>query len=265
MTPGLYLDRENNAGRPRYKPSLLPTQTITGHADIANYASAAKSPPTPSLFGVSLEAVLFALDDLTELVAALISNRSAEAHRIKLSERLASGFTNRAQELHRAKPADREAFLARFKAITASAEATETHERDLGRRALIAELRTLIEGVVLHSNRTMTIHLKPNAAGCRVVCVVGRDGIQGIQLKMPEGTTGFIGPSVLGGLVAPVKSGANTPTRADDQPWRPHSLDELLKRIRIVDSPDGDWQAVVTDPMQMADVVVCAERVLGER
>ena len=196
-----------------------------------------------------LESVLFALDDLTELVAKLTSSRATEKQ----------------QEMHCDRFEDRKAFLVRFKAITASAEATDTQERDLGRRALIAELRTLIEGVVLHPNRTMTIHLKPDAAGCRVVCVVGRDGIQGIQLKMPEGTTGFIGPSILGGLVRPVKNGAHTPIRADDQPWRPHGLDGLLKRIRIIDSPDGDWQAVVPDPMQMAEVVVPAERALGPR
>jgi hypothetical protein len=210
-----------------------------------------------------LELVLFALDDLTELVAKLISYRSADTRHIKLPGRPTRRFVDKEKELHLAKPADRQVFLARFKAITTSAEATDTQERDLGRRALIAELRTIIEGVVLHPDRTMTIHLKPGAAGCGVVCVVGREGIQGIQLKMPEGTTGFIGPSILGGLVRPVKNGANAPIRADDQPWRPRGLDGLLKRIRIIDSPDGDWQAVVPDPLQMAEVVVRAERALG--
>jgi hypothetical protein len=52
--PGVCLDPGNNTQRPQYEPRFLPTRTAVRHADIANHTSAAKPPPTPPLFGVSL-------------------------------------------------------------------------------------------------------------------------------------------------------------------------------------------------------------------
>jgi hypothetical protein len=68
------------------------------------------------------------------------------------------------------------------------------------------------------------------------------------------------------GLVRPVKCGSNTSINLDEERvWQSRNLGELLKRTRIVHSSDGDWQAVASDPMQMAEIVVRAEQALGSR
>ena len=83
-------------------------------------------------------------------------------------------------------------------------------------------------------------------------------------MKSPTGTTGFIDRSILVGVVRPVTRSANTVAAAEDEPlWRACDLDELLKRIRLAQSPDGDWHAMAADPMQAAELVGRAERRLG--
>jgi len=47
--------------------------------------------------------------------------------------------------------------------------------------------------------------------------------------------------------------------------WRPCDGNVLMKRIQVVHSLDGDWQAITADPMQMAEIVGRAERTLGPR
>jgi hypothetical protein len=116
---------------------------------------------------------------------------------------------------------------------------------------------------VLHPGRTMTIHFKPDANECRIVYVLDADGLRGIQFKAPEGTTGFIDPSILIGMVRPVKNGSKTPTSADaERVWRSRNLEALLKRVRIVTSQGGDWHAIASDPMQATEIVARADRLL---
>ena len=201
-----------------------------------------------------LEAVLFALDELTEIVARLASTQSMgaavrEDHTLVKSQRV--------------ERAERKAFLARFKAARSSADSSDLDERDLSRRVLVSDFRRLIDGVVMHAERTLTVHFKSDSAGMRIVYILDRDGILGIQLKALDGTTGFIDRSLLWNLVRPVKSGAKTPIDPDDERlWQSRDIGQLLRRARIVTSSDGDWQAVASHPLQMARVVVRAEQAL---
>jgi DNA invertase Pin-like site-specific DNA recombinase len=216
-----------------------------------------------------LESVLFALDELTKLGKRLTPDGSdgIRSHdRTTRSIRRERKLSGDEQEAHRIEVIDREAFFARLPALRSSAGSSEAEERDSARRALIVEFRRLIAAVVLHSNRTLTIHMRPDAAGYHVVYILDYDGIQGAQVRAPYGTTGLIDRSVLVGLVRPVRSGANTRSGAyAESVWQSSNLDELIKRTRIVHSQDGDWQAMAPDPMQIAQVIGRAEQALGPR
>ena len=217
-----------------------------------------------------VESVLLALDRLTDLVQRVAPKHSADAvHQRHRKTKVApsdSTIIDHEQEVRRIELLERSAFFRQFPILTAGAESTKIEQRDPARRALIAGFRRFIEGVVLHANRSLTIHMQPDPAGYRVVYVVDYDGIKGAQVKAPEGKTGFIDRSVLTLLVRPVRRGANTSAGARDEPlWQPCDLKLLIKRIRLVDSPDGDWHAMASDPMQMAEVVGRAERTLGPR
>jgi hypothetical protein len=217
-----------------------------------------------------VESVLFALDHLSDLVQGLLSERStdtARGRRRTATRPQQDGMVDDYdQELRRIELMDREAFFSRIPILGASAESSDTEQRDPARKALIAGFRRFVEGVVLHANRTLTIHMQAGSDGCRIVYIVDRDGIQGAQVKAPSGRTGFIDRSVVAGLVRPVTRGANTATSAREEPmWQPCHLDALLKRIRLVQSPDGDWHAMAADPMQMAAMVGRAEQTLDVR
>jgi DNA invertase Pin-like site-specific DNA recombinase len=207
-----------------------------------------------------LESVLFALDELTEIVVRLVSHQSSTCAPARAVE------NQPLSESQRVERAERKTFLARFKIARTGAESSDIQERDLSRRALVSEFRRLIDGVVMHPERTLTIHFKPDTAGVRIVYILDRDGILGIQLQAPDGMTGFIDRSLLWNFVRPVRNGANTPVDPDDDRlWRSRNISHLLKHARIVTSSDGDWQAAASDPMQMTDVVMRAEKALGSR
>jgi DNA invertase Pin-like site-specific DNA recombinase len=207
-----------------------------------------------------LEAVLLALDDLMELVARINSDI--------LSVGLVRGrqLNDAQQQAHRIELAERKAFLERFKATKRLAQSTDMGERELSRHMLIVELRKVVEGAVLHPDRTLTLHMKPDALGRCAVYVLDHQGIQGVQITAPHGTTGFINRPVLLGLVQPVNNrGQNTGKIDGEGEWRPDDLVELLERVRIVYSPEGDWQAVALDPMQVSQVVLDAKKALAAR
>jgi DNA invertase Pin-like site-specific DNA recombinase len=201
-----------------------------------------------------LEAVLLALDDLS----ALVSKASISF--------FSTGCGTAEIERDGPQPGDgryRDELFARFAADKAKAESEEVIERDLARRSLVDTLRQIVDGVVLQVNRTLTIHTKPDFTGCRATYLLTAAGLQGVQLRMPEGATGFIDRSAVTGLVWPVRSGCKTPAQADDEPWQPQSLDEVWSRLHVLPTPDGDWQATAADPMQMAEVAARAERALA--
>jgi hypothetical protein len=107
--------------------------------------------------------------------------------------------------------------------------------------------------------------MQPDPDGYRVVYILDSDGIQGAQVRAPEGKTGVVSRSVLIGLVRPVRHGHKTSNVRTEPFWQACDLDLLLKRIRLVHSPDGDWHAMAADPLQIAEVVGRAERSLGPR
>ena len=201
-----------------------------------------------------LEAVLLALDDLSALVSkASVSFFPAEHH---TSQTAHDG--GRPEDGHH-----HDQLIARFGANKAKAESEEVLERDLARRSLVEVLRHIIDGVVLHANRTVTIHAKPDLTGCRATYLLTAAGLQGIQLRMPEGAIGLIDRSAVAGLVRPSINGCKTPVQADEKSWQPQSLQDVWSRIRLLPTPDGDWQATAADPMQMAEVAARAERALA--
>ena len=186
---------------------------------------------------IKLEAVLLALDDILEVVKRVVPQRLMDAD-----------------------AASQKRLLARYRAAKALIASQSLPEKLEARGVLVNELRGLFEGVVLHPNRVVSVHMRPNAAGCRIACVVGYQGVRGIQIKTQEGTIGFIGGALLTPLVRPVGSGIS---KHSPQPWQPRNIDELLSRMHIVYLENGDWEAVPFDPTQTAEVVAAAERTLG--
>jgi DNA invertase Pin-like site-specific DNA recombinase len=220
-------------------------------------------------FGFSyrhLEAVLFALDDLTELVARILArtiwHRERQSGALYPIELKMSEKTNR-RKTRRIAIADRDAAVIRLKLAKVKAQASDPRERDLGRQAMISELRGLIDGVVHHPDLTLTIHLKPDFAGCRTVYVLERDGIRGIQIRFANGTIGLIDRQSVYGLIKPVR--CISAKLVPDDGWYPERIDALLQRIEIVYAVEGDWQVVASDPMRLSGAVMRAEQTLGLR
>jgi DNA invertase Pin-like site-specific DNA recombinase len=208
-----------------------------------------------------VESVLLALDRLTDLIERLIAMHAVgSAPGRRRSAKVVNEISDYEREVRRIELLDREAFFARFPTLTVAAESADSEHRDPARRVLIAGFRRFIDGVVLHPDRSLTVHMRLDPAGHRVVYIIDRDGIQGAQVKAPEGKTGFIDRYVLTGLVRPVKRGPAV--RAKEALWQPSDPDHVIKRIRLVDSPDGDWHALAADPMQIAEIVGRAERTL---
>src|ERR1044071_369014 len=103
-----------------------------------------------------------------------------------------------------------------------------------------------MEGVVLHADRSLTVHMKPDFDGGQVAYMLDPDGIWAAQVKAPEGTTGLIDRSALVDLVRPVRRAAYT---RNEPGWERCGIDDLMNRIRVVQSANGDWYAMTADPI----------------
>jgi DNA invertase Pin-like site-specific DNA recombinase len=202
-----------------------------------------------------LEAVFLALDDLMGLVQELLLWRSmqdiASQDDVSLKGQPSSGESS-----------DEARIFGRLRAAKALMGSPQLPEAIEARLRLLNAVRRFCEGVVLHPNRVVTLHANADGDGRRVTVIVGADGLQGIQVRTDAGQIGFISATAAAGFVRPSLSGISK-TGADNLPWQPEILKEVLGRVRIVHSPNGDWQAVAHDPMQMADVVRRAERALA--
>lgn len=183
-----------------------------------------------------LEAVLLALDRLLEIVRRVMPKRLID-----------SG------------PRPEERFLARYLVAKTRVGSQSLPERLEARGVLVEELRALFEGVVLHPNRVLTLHMKPNSTGCRIAFVIGYEGVRGIQVKTPEGTVGFVDAALLTPFIRPVGSGM---TKRAPAVWSPGDVEDVLYRTQILYAENGDWEAVVHDPTQMTDMVALAELTL---
>jgi len=142
--------------------------------------------------------------------------------------------------------------LAGFKPAKIKAQSADMLERHVGRAELAAELRRLIEGVVLHGQRTLTIHAKAEHFGCLVVYALDADGLRGIQIVTPDGRAGFIGGSVFRSVLPGKKPPRRVPKHMTDEPvWDSLNVEELLARVHVVHLENGNWQALVAEPTQM--------------
>jgi len=87
--------------------------------------------------------------------------------------------------------------------------------------------------------------------------------LQGIQVIVPEGGTGFIGASIFRTVVSPKRPPRRGPRDATDEPlWRSLDVNGLLGRIRIVDAAHGDWHAVIPEPTQIGHIASRGEQAL---
>ena len=146
------------------------------------------------------------------------------------------------QEARRTEPHERQAFRTRFNLAKARIGAADLNERIEGRAALVAEFRRLIEGVVLHPNRSVTLHTKPDAPNNGTTYLINAEGLEGVHIRLADGRTGFIGSSLL--------------------------LDRLLKpdtRPSNSRQKSRNWQTVAVAPMPVAEIVSDAQRVLASK
>lgn len=117
-------------------------------------------------------------------------------------------------------------FLARFMASRAKMETGDLDERLLGRAVLASEFRRIIESVVLHANRSITLHMKPDASGCRTVYAISSDGFLGIHRSGPEERKTSAGQSVFHRVVK---------HRTRPEP------------AQVIYTADGNWQTALIE------------------
>jgi DNA invertase Pin-like site-specific DNA recombinase len=139
----------------------------------------------------------------------------------------------------------------------------DKRERHLGRAALAAELRSLIEGIVLHEDRSLTVHANPELLGCEITLMLSPQGFEGIRIKLPEGQTGFISASVFQGAMRPLRLRRRGPRGTTDPPlWDALDGPSLLQRTHIIHSPNGDWHAMTLKPALIDDIAQRGENTL---
>jgi len=198
-----------------------------------------------------LEAVFLALDDLMGLAHDLI-RRTSDGDPDALSD----------GQLGLEGESGRDRVFSRFRTARALLESPQLPDAMEARLRLLNEVRRLCEGVVLHKNRLVTLHVKDDAAkGSQITLIVNRDGLRGIQITTGTGKIGFITAGVAAGFVRPTTSGIGK-AGADNLTWRPSLLKNVLERVRIVLSPNGDWEAAMHDPTQLAEIVAHADMML---
>jgi len=260
-------DCRNSAGFPYHslEPMLLVLDELS--EIVARFVSDS-SGRNPARRILQLEAsVRRAKRDLGRLAFAFgnMAGRASQTAR-KQMERLNIEIQNkenelveREAELQQTGIANRKRFSERFKAAKASAHSPNIEERYLGRAALTAECRRVIEGVVLHEHRIATIHMKPDAAGCQIVYLLDPYGLHGVQVTGRDGTIGFIGPAALLNF-------EETFTKTSDRhaPRRSRRLAKLLECIPVAQTPSGDWRTKAPHVDQMPAIVARAGRLLTE-
>jgi hypothetical protein len=111
----------------------------------------------------------------------------------------------------------------------------------------------LEKGLVLDVGQVLTIHMKSDIVGYTVVYEIRPEGLHGAHVTITEGSTGFIEPALLAGVLK-IRDGSADTTIA---------IGELMKRVQVLKSQNGNWKAALPDPLQMANLVSRAERVLG--
>lgn len=189
----------------------------------------------------ALEPVLLVLDDLMKFVARLVPECAA----------VEADYTGPF------------GLFQRFRNAKERAQSSDLQERHFGRAALAAALRELVKGVVLHDDRSLTVHAKTDLIECQIVYLINPQGFQGIRISLPEGRTGFVSGSVFQGVMRPVQLRRRGPAGTTDPPlWDSLDVAALIARLHIIRSPNGDWHAVTREPMQMKNIAQHGENTL---
>lgn len=197
---------------------------------------------------------------LDQLVASVAKERDSTLHatnarverlhaEVERQQRLLNAATREPLPGH----SDQGRFLPRFEIAKSSLGASELREVHLARGIIVAELRRLLEGVVLDNDRIITIHMKGDTLGYRAVYELRPEGLQGAHVKIVDGSIGFIEADVLKNIVSILSSPQETNV----------SLDALLHSLQIIRLSNGNWKAVMPGPFQMAEIVSRAEKVLA--
>jgi hypothetical protein len=181
--------------------------------------------------GAQAEAAMAVMDELNGEIAAL-KQRLAEAQ----------------EQLSRSGPDERTGFLARFRAAKGLLGSDDPQEIRDSRIRLSQEFHRLIAGIVLHpakqrsADRYVSVHLKPDADGIRTSYALSLQTLAGIHFALPDGKTGFIGPSVLHQIPSHVR----VPHGADDLGKTGLVRRSLISRpsFEIRDDGYGNYQAV---------------------
>lgn len=83
--------------------------------------------------------------------------------------------------------ADREAFLMRFSSARATINSSNREARIAARRVIMLELRKLIQGFVLHPNRTISLQMKQGVNGRQTIYLLTLNGLDNIYVKHRNG------------------------------------------------------------------------------
>lgn len=153
--------------------------------------------------------------------------------------------------------------LNRFKPSKTRALSSNATERHLGRGELAAVLRELLDGIVLHEYRGLTVHSKVDSFGRRMICALSTAGLEGIQVSGPGDKTGFIGASVFRGVMRSVWRTRQGEDGGTDKPlWGRIDVEGLLRRVHVGERPNGDWKAMVAEDEKVDELVKIGEQAL---
>jgi hypothetical protein len=204
-----------------------------------------------------LKRLVFTLGNLTGAAARLAKRQIERLNQVIQAEE--EKLAEAEVRLQHASFANGKQLFARFRAAKANAGSLEPQERYLSRAVLVAELRKLIEVVILHEHRIATIHMNRDKSGCRVVYVIDPYGIHGMQVEAHDGAKGFITSAALVSFDDTFTSGGQ-PLRKLAR--RPHKLQGLLKPIPVAQTPSGDWRTTAPSKAELPGIVDRAERLI---
>jgi hypothetical protein len=178
-----------------------------------------------------LEAILLALDELTALVVELasddvyrtparrlaqlelaITDGRTRLRKLVLEENPLTGEADRVSGIRQAhndirkseaqihtlveqlphNMSKRTRFSEKFQAAKSDAASAVIEQRHQARAALLTEFKSALEGLVLHSNRVITIHLKPDLDGCRISYILNVNGVHAARVSNSDGKAQFI-------------------------------------------------------------------------
>lgn len=206
----------------------------------------------------NLKRLVFTVGNLSGAAAQLAKRKIERLNRVVQEEE--EKISEAELRLHHSRPANTRESFARFRAAKEQAHSPELQERYLSRAVLVAELRKLIDVVILHEHRVMSIHMKRDASGHRVVYVFDPYGIHGVHVEGCDGTMMCITTAALLAFQDTFSPRTQPPGR---YARRPRKLAGLLKSIPVTKSPSGDWRTIAPKEAELPGIVARAERLMA--